>query len=43
MKESKQMMKKEIAFFQKNKAPASMIKHEKQELRSAMKKPAKKK
>lgn len=43
MKESKAMMKKEISFFQKNKAPKSMIKHEKQELKAASKTPCKKK
>jgi len=34
MKESKAMMKKEIAFMQKKGAPKSMIKHEKAEMAS---------
>lgn len=33
MKESKAMMKKEIGFMQKKGAPASMIKHEKAEMK----------
>ena len=35
MKESKAMMKKEIAFMQKKGAPKSMIKHEKAEAKYA--------
>lgn len=31
-KESKSMMKKEIAFMEKNKAPKAMVKHEKREM-----------
>lgn len=41
MKESKTMMKKEVAFMQKKGAPKSMVKHEMQEAGMA-KKPAKK-
>lgn len=34
MKESKEMMKKEISFFKKKGAPKAMIKHEKAELKA---------
>jgi len=35
MKEAKEMMKKEVAFFKKKGAPKSMIKHEEAELKAA--------
>lgn len=38
MKESKEMMKKEISFMQKKGAPKSMIEHEKAEMKSKTKK-----
>ena len=41
MKESKSMMKKEMAFMQKKGAPKSMVKHEKKEMASKSKKYAK--
>ena len=41
MKESKSMMKKEMAFMQKKGAPKSMVKHEKKEMASNSKKYAK--
>lgn len=37
MKESKAMMKKELAFMKKKGAPKSMIKHEKAEMRGTKK------
>ena len=35
MKESKTMMKKEVAFMKKKGAPKSMVKHEEAEMKSA--------
>lgn len=38
-KESKKMIKKEIEFFKKKKAPKSIIKHEEAEMKAMDKKP----